>query len=58
MKEAGAEREGSFTLTTDAELVMHNNEEGMFPGPGKKVVVWKVTPTSKIVPTAVIRFAN
>ncbi|HYW17538.1 MAG TPA: hypothetical protein VE891_15475 [Allosphingosinicella sp.] len=50
------ERSGTFTLTTDAELVMQNNEEGMAPGPGKKVV-WRVTPTSKSVPTAVVRFA-
>ncbi len=51
------EREGTFTFTTDAELVMQNNEEGMAPGPGTKVV-WKVTPTSKTVPTAVVRFPN
>ncbi len=50
------ERDGIFTFTTDAELVMQNNEEGMAPGPGKKVV-WRVTPTSKTVPTAVVRFA-
>ena len=49
------ERNGTFTLTTDAELVMQNNEEGTAPGPGTKVV-WKVTPTSKTVPTAVVRF--
>lgn len=51
------ERSGTFTLTTDAELVMQNNEDGMAPGPGTKVV-WKVTPTSKIAPTAVVRFAS
>jgi hypothetical protein len=51
------ERSGTFTFTTDAELVMQNNEEGMAPGPGKKVV-WNVTPASKTVPTAVVRFAN
>ena len=51
------EREGTFTLTTDATLVMQNNEEGMAPGPGTKVV-WRVTPTSKTVPTAVVRFAR
>lgn len=51
------ERNGTFTFTTDAELLMQNNEEGMAPGPGTKVV-WKVTPTSKTVPTAVVRFAN
>jgi hypothetical protein len=51
------ERSGTFTFTSDAELVMQNNEEGLAPGPGTKVV-WKVTPTSKTVPTAVVRFAN
>ncbi len=51
------EREGTFTFTTDAELVMQNNEEGMAPGPARKVV-WKVTPASKTVPTAVVRFAS
>jgi hypothetical protein len=50
------ERSGTFTFTTDAELVMQNNEEGMAPGPGTRVV-WKVTPASKTVPTAVVRFA-
>ena len=49
------ERDGTFTFTTDAELVMQNNEEGMAPGPGSRVV-WKVTPASKTVPTAVVRF--
>ena len=48
-------REGTFTLTTDAILVMQNNEEGMAAGPGTKIV-WHVTPTTKAVPTAVIRF--
>jgi hypothetical protein len=48
-------RQGTFTFTTDATLVMQNNEEGMAPGPGTKVV-WKVTPATKTVPTAVVRF--
>jgi hypothetical protein len=48
-------REGTFTLTTDATLVMQNNEEGASQGPPAKVV-WQVTPTTKTVPTAVIRF--
>ena len=50
-----SQRDGIFTFTTDAALVMQNNEEGMAPGPGTKVV-WRVTPTSKTVPTAVVRF--
>lgn len=57
LDQAVAGREGSFTLTTDADLVMHNNEEGAAPGPGTRVV-WKVTPTSKTVPTAVVRFRD
>ncbi|HEX8669993.1 MAG TPA: hypothetical protein VF727_16645 [Allosphingosinicella sp.] len=48
-------REGTFTLTTDATLLMHSNEEGPAPGPGTKIV-WKVTPQSKGIPTAVLRF--
>jgi hypothetical protein len=50
-------RDGTFTLTTDATLVMQNNEAGAgaAPGGGAKVV-WRVTPTSKTVPTAVVRF--
>jgi hypothetical protein len=52
----GAEgREGTFTLTTDAALVMQNNEEGATPGPPARVV-WHVKPASKTVPTAVVRF--
>jgi hypothetical protein len=48
-------REGTFTLTTDATLVMQNNEEGLASGPETKVI-WRVTPTSSTVPTAVVRF--
>jgi hypothetical protein len=48
-------REGTFTLTTDAALVMQNNEAGAAPGPGTKIV-WKVNATSSAVPTAVVRF--
>jgi hypothetical protein len=50
-------REGSFTLTTDATLVMQNNEEGLAPAPaGGTRIVWHITPTTKSVPTAVVRF--
>jgi hypothetical protein len=50
-------RDGSFTLTTDATLVMQNNEAGAGAAPGGGArVVWRVTPTSKTVPTAVVRF--
>ena len=46
-------REGTFTLTTDAAVVSQNG--GAAPGPGTKLV-WHVTPTSKTVPTVVVRF--
>jgi hypothetical protein len=49
------ERDGTFTLTTDAALVMQNNEDGTAPGPVTRIV-WRVTPTSRTVPTAVVRF--
>jgi hypothetical protein len=48
-------RQGSFTLTTDAALVMQNNEEGATAGPGTRIV-WRISPTTKSVPTAVLRF--
>lgn len=50
-------REGTFTFTTDAALVMQNNEDGLAPGPGTRIV-WKITPVTRAVPTAVVRFAN
>jgi hypothetical protein len=48
------ERAGTFTLTTDAEVVMHNVEEGIRPGP-VQTLAWTVTPSSKTVPTVVLR---
>lgn len=52
-----AERQGTFTVTTDAELVMHNNEDGLAEGPGPRVV-WNITPATQTVPTAVFRFTQ
>ena len=57
MDKAVERREGTFTLTTDAELVMQNNEAGAEAGPGTKIV-WRVTPASRTVPTAVVRFGE
>lgn len=57
MEQAAAERQGTFTLTTDAEIVMQNEESGLQAGPGgTRKIVWRVTPTSQTVPTAVLRF--
>ena len=57
MDKAVERREGTFTLTTDAELVMQNNEAGAEAGPITKIV-WRVTPASRTVPTAVVRFGD
>jgi hypothetical protein len=50
-------REGTFTLTTDATLVMQNNEDGLAPAPGTRIV-WRISPVTRAVPTAVVRFAR
>lgn len=50
-------RNGTFTLTTDADLVMHNNEAGTRPGE-RTTVSWQITPTTRTAPTAVVRFAQ
>lgn len=48
--------DGQFTLTTDAEIVMHNNEAGPKSGPGgMKTITWRVTPLTKDAPTAALR---
>lgn len=48
--------EGSFTLSTDAEIVMHNQEEGSSTSPSGKTVRWVIGPLKKDPPTAVLRF--
>lgn len=47
--------EGVFTVSTDAEIVMHNNEDGVKAAGAKKAIVWRVTPLSKDAPVAVLR---
>ena len=48
-------RDGTFTLTTDADLVMHNAEDGATEGE-RTSVSWRITPTTRTAPTAVVRF--
>lgn len=47
---------GSFTLTTDAEIVSQNQEEGAQPGTNGKRIVWRVTPLTSEAPAATLRF--
>jgi len=63
MAETDADRnealDGTFTLTTDAEIGMHNEEGGAQPGPGgMKTLTWRVTPLTRDAPTASLRLAK
>lgn len=52
----GSLLDGSFTLTTTAEVVSQNQEEGALSQPdGSKKIVWKVNPGTKDAPMAVLR---
>ena len=48
--------EGTFTLTTDGEILTNNTEEGASSGPGgTRVLRWTVGPLAKKKPEALIR---
>lgn len=49
--------DGTFTLTTDAEIVSQNNESGATTASGRKTITWRATPTTKDTPMAVLRVA-
>lgn len=47
--------DGTFTLTTDAEIVSQNQEEGAQTMPQGKRIVWKITPLTSEAPAATLR---
>lgn len=47
--------DGVFTLTTNAEIVSQNQEEGAQNTPQGKRIMWKVTPLTNEAPTATLR---
>lgn len=47
--------DGSFTLTTDGEILANNTDEGPAPRGSDKTLEWKVGPASSQAPTALIR---
>ncbi len=49
------ERQGTFTLTTNAEIVSQNQEDGTTTTPRGKQIVWKITPFTRVAPTAVLK---
>lgn len=54
----GSRMDGVFTLTTDAEIVSQNNEEGAMAGTkGSKTITWKVNALTRDAPMAVLRVA-
>lgn len=52
------ERNGSFTLTTDAAIVSQNQEDGATDTPQGKRIVWTVTPLTQTPPMAVLQFPH
>ena len=54
--DAGASLDGQFTLTTDAEIVSQNQEEGSeATADGKRRISWAITPDTRDAPMAVLR---
>lgn len=47
--------DGSFTLTTDAEIVSQNQEDGAQPSAQGKRIVWTITPLTSEAPMATLR---
>lgn len=52
------ERNGTFTLTTDAEVVSQNQEDGATDTPRGKQIVWTITPETRAAPMAVLKLAQ
>jgi hypothetical protein len=48
--------DGTFTLTTDAEIISQNQEDGATDTPRGKQVIWKISPLTKVAPMATLRF--
>lgn len=47
--------EGRFTVTTDAEILTNNSEDGPVPGPGGRQVHWDVGPSLAKVPEMLVK---
>lgn len=54
--ETGADKlDGTFTLTTDAEIVSQNSEDGAVAAAGGRTISWRATPLTKDAPMAMLR---
>lgn len=57
-EDAAKALDGVFTLTTDAEIVSQNQEDGAQADPQGKRIVWKITPLTKEAPMATLRVSR
>jgi hypothetical protein len=55
-EEAAQALDGTFTLTTDAEIVSQNQENGPTTITGGRQIIWKVDPLTSEAPMAVLKF--
>ncbi|MCE7798778.1 hypothetical protein LWE61_19815 [Sphingobium sufflavum] len=52
-----SELDGSFTLTTNAEIISQNLESGPTTLPnGRRQIIWRATPETKDAPTVALKF--
>ncbi len=58
MNDPSEKAEGIFTLVTDAEIVMQNQEDGPKIVGADKTITWPIGPLKKDAPTAVLRMKN
>ncbi|BBF67889.1 hypothetical protein [Sphingomonas bisphenolicum] len=56
--EAAKALNGRFTLTTDAEIVSQNQEEGAETTPQGKRIIWTISPLTSDAPAATLRVKN
>lgn len=49
--------DGTFTVTTDGEILANNTDEGPRATAAGKALVWKVNPRTPAAPTALVRIA-
>ncbi len=47
--------DGTFTITTDGEILANNTDEGPRAGPGGQALGWRVNMRTRAAPTALIR---
>lgn len=50
--------DGLFTLTTDAEIISQNSEDGATGAGASKSIAWRATPLTKEAPSATLRLAR